>query len=150
MTTSSVHPQSFGSDQESSDASTQVEGIAITHQLEDGQTVKLSHGSRWAKPTAIVTFCPKESLVGVFGLAGPPTSCEKRAMINSINFVILDSKTMTIRTEGALILAYSLSGIVTKATRVRYSVSDVFASGGFAESNTIHGLSGLFFYKDLN
>ncbi|KAI0710573.1 hypothetical protein C8Q76DRAFT_67615 [Earliella scabrosa] len=120
-----------------------VDGISVTYQLDNGNNVTLHHGSQWKNPTAEIRFGPNEILVGVFGRAGMQRFY-KREMVNQIGFVICDLGTCEIRKVGP----YGNANNSNDGT-VFYT-SDVLAFGGFAEHTDHLGLSGLFFFKDLN
>ncbi|THG98107.1 hypothetical protein EW026_g4019 [Hermanssonia centrifuga] len=116
-----------------------VDGIQITYQLANGGTTTLNHGGQ-SSSAQIIKLSDDESLVGVFGRAGPQTYY-KRDMINNIGFVFFNDKTDTVRTVGP----FGNSNNSNEGTSF-YS-SNVFAFGGFAVSENALGLSGLFFYR---
>ncbi|KAI0329341.1 hypothetical protein GY45DRAFT_1325122 [Cubamyces sp. BRFM 1775] len=120
-----------------------VDGFSVTYQLANGGSTTINHGSQFAA-AAVIKFNGNERLVGVFGRAGNQ-SYYKRALVNSISFVIFDSAKCTTRTVGPF-----GNGNMSNEGTPFYS-SDILAFGGFSRWNNSEpiGLQGLFFYKKM-
>ncbi len=111
------------------DLTHQVDGIAVTYQLERGEATTLGHGSQFANASIVelngepatvvhthmsmpanthVAAAANEVLVGVFGRAGHH-DFYKREMVVDIGFVIFDAAEETTRIVG--VRTFSLSTV---------------------------------------
>ncbi|OJT05926.1 hypothetical protein TRAPUB_3216 [Trametes pubescens] len=108
----------------------QVDGIAVTYQLERGEATTIGHGSQFAN-ASIVELNANEVLVGVFGRAGHH-DFYKREMVVDIGFVIFDAAEETTRIVGPF-----GNGDASNHGKPFYC-SDALAFGGFAVNTNNH------------
>ncbi|EIM80957.1 uncharacterized protein STEHIDRAFT_67254, partial [Stereum hirsutum FP-91666 SS1] len=116
-----------------------VDGITVTYDLADGTQKAVQHGSKTVTATVTLNahyllFADTEVIADVSGMAGYH-NYYKKALVCTISFNILDTKTGIMRVAGP----YGNSDKANAGQPYHFSGPFVFA--GFADNAAEHGMS---------
>ncbi|KAI0692934.1 hypothetical protein C8T65DRAFT_668937 [Cerioporus squamosus] len=122
-----------------------IRGMSVVYRVAGNRydTATFERGSETVRKGR-VDFRDSETLLAVFGRAGPVSRNDPSQVIHSIGFVLFDTALGTVRTCGP----FGNNG--NSALGEHFYVTNVVGFGGFHNQTSDMGLSGLFFVKDIN